>query len=324
MPSTELLALLADGEFHSGQDLADAIGVSRTAVWKQLRKLEELGLPVEASKSTGYRIPGGIELLEYDRILAGLSPQSRNFLSELDLRIQIDSTNAEAMRRVEQGAGAGLVCTAEQQTAGRGRRGRDWVSPFASNIYLSLVWEFAGGAGALEGLSLAVGVAVADALAACGVPDLQLKWPNDILHGDMKLGGILIEMVGDAAGSCQVVVGVGLNVKMPSQAGAEIDQAWTDINSIADPAPGRNRLLVALLDELLPMMPRFEERGFSPWQARWSARDAYAGKPVVVHSGTRQIAGTVAGINESGALLLDTGGDVQAIFGGEVSLRPVS
>ena len=121
----------------------------------------------------------------------------------------MDSTNAEPMRQAEAGGAPGLVCTAEQQTAGRGRRGRQWVSPFASNLYLSLVWEFSQGAAALEGLSLAVGVAVARALAACDVPAVQLKWPNDVLHDGAKLGGILLEMTGDAAGACQVVVGVG-------------------------------------------------------------------------------------------------------------------
>lgn len=322
MASTELLALLADGEFHSGQDLADTLGVSRTAVWKQLHKLEELGLAAESSKSKGYRIAGGVDLLDKPAILAGLSAPGRALISELDLQMQIDSTNAEAMRRVESGAGAGLVCMAEQQTAGRGRRGRKWVSPFASNIYLSLVWEFEGGAAALEGLSLAVGVAVTDALTSCDIPSLQLKWPNDIMYKGRKLGGILIEMVGDPAGSCQVVVGVGLNVRMPNKAAAEIDQQWIDIASLVDNTPGRNRLAAAMLDALLLLMPGFANQGFAPWRDKWAHRDAFLGKPVIVHSGPNQVAGTVAGINEAGALLLDIGGTIQVINGGEVSLRP--
>jgi BirA family biotin operon repressor/biotin-[acetyl-CoA-carboxylase] ligase len=317
-----LLSLLADGEFHSGQELEDVMGVSRTALWKQLHRLEELGLAAESSKSRGYRIAGGVDLLDQGSILGGLSAAGRALLAELDLQSQIDSTNAEAMRRAESGAGAGLACVAEQQTAGRGRRGRKWISPFASNIYLSLVWEFEGGAAALEGLSLAVGVAVADALASCGVPDLELKWPNDIMHGGRKLGGILIEMAGDPAGNCQVVVGVGLNVRMPNKAAAEIDQQWTDIASLTGQFPGRNSLLAAVLDALLVLMPRFAQEGFEPWRERWVNRDAFAGKPVIVHSGPREIAGTVVGINETGALMLDVGGTVQAINGGEVSLRP--
>lgn len=154
----------------------------------------------------------------------------------------IDSTNAEAMRQLEAGAGAGLVCTAEQQSAGRGRRGRTWVSPFARNLYLSVAWRYHQGAAALEGLSLAVGVAVARALAANGLPAVQLKWPNDVIFRGAKLGGVLLEMTGDAAGVCQIVVGVGLNVAMPDSAAVAIDQAWTDIKSIsAGTPPGATR-----------------------------------------------------------------------------------
>ena len=136
----------------------------------------------------------------------------------------------EALRRVEAGGRSGLVCTAEQQTAGRGRRGREWISPFGRNLYVSTVWEFTQGAAALEGLSLAVGVAVAQALKGLGLPEVQLKWPNDIQHEGKKLGGVLLEMVGDASRQCQVVVGIGVNVAMPGAAANAIDQAWTDIS----------------------------------------------------------------------------------------------
>jgi BirA family biotin operon repressor/biotin-[acetyl-CoA-carboxylase] ligase len=155
MGKTVLLPLLADGEFHSGQELAGVLGVSRTAVWKQLEKLRELGLQIESVRGKGYRIRGGMELLEASRIEAGLTADSRRLLAELVVADVLDSTNAEVLRRMERGGPSGLACVAEQQTAGRGRRGRQWVSPYAGNIYLSLGWEFAGGAAALEGLSLA-------------------------------------------------------------------------------------------------------------------------------------------------------------------------
>ncbi len=266
-------------------------------------------------------MPSGIDLLVTEEILSGLSGNSRPLLRELDLQSVVDSTNAEALRRIAAGVGPGLVCVAEQQTAGRGRRGRDWVSPFAGNLYLSVVWEFARGATALDGLSLAVGVAVTDALARCAVADVKLKWPNDILHQGAKLGGILIEVVGGTTGSCQVVIGIGINVNMPDSAAEEIDQNWTDISRITRTTPGRNELLAALLDELLPMLPAFEQEGFAAWRARWSERDAYAGCPVVVHSGPQRMAGIARGVNDAGALLLDAGGEVQTLHGGEVSLR---
>jgi len=325
MAKTVLLPLLADGEFRSGQDLADALGISRTAVWKQLQALEVLGLAIESVKGRGYRVPGGIELLQESRVRAELNGQSLPLLKELIVNEVIDSTNAEAMRRIGQGAGAGVVCTAEQQTAGRGRRGRTWVSPYARNLYLSIIGEFSQGAAALEGLSLAVGVGVACALERSGLPPAQLKWPNDILFEGAKLGGILLEMTGDAAGNCQVVVGVGLNVAMPAATASDIDQSWTDVATAAGTAgvacPGRNDLLAALLNELLPLINDFEKEGFSPWREPWQAHDAHAGKPVVLTTGTEKLAGIARGVNERGALQLETTLGLQSIFGGEISLR---
>lgn len=324
MPRSILLPLLADGEFRSGQDLADALGVSRTAVWKQVNKLAtETGLLIDSVKGRGYRIPGGIELLDAGKVTAALRPEASRLLTSLALLESVDSTNAEVLRRAESNCAPGLVCSAEQQTAGRGRRGRHWVSPFASNLYLSLLWEFDQGAAALEGLSLAVGVAVARGLAAVGLPTVQLKWPNDILHDSAKLGGVLLEMVGDASGTCQVVIGVGLNVAMPAAAAKGIDQDWTDICTLAggDEHPGRNALLAALLNELLPLAASFESSGFAPWRDPWQALDAFAGQPVVLQAGSRELTGIACGVDQQGALLLQTADGQQAVYGGEISLR---
>ncbi|MEH6636016.1 MAG: bifunctional biotin--[acetyl-CoA-carboxylase] ligase/biotin operon repressor BirA [Halioglobus sp.] len=325
MANTILLPLLADGEFRSGQDLADALGVSRTAVWKQLKKLQQLGLDIESVKGRGYRIPGGIELLDDATLRAALLPPVVQLLSRLEIHETIDSTNAQAMLAAEHGNATGLVCTTEQQTAGRGRRGRQWISPFASNLYLSLVWEFHQGAAALEGLSLAVGVAVARALANCGVPPVQLKWPNDVLFEGAKLGGILLEMTGDATGVCQVVVGVGLNVSMSKTSATAIDQAWTTVDTIAGPGhPGRNALLAALVNELLPLLADFEAQGFARWREEWLALDAYADTDVVLTSGERLVAGVARGVDERGALQLETTAGIQSIYGGEISMRPAA
>ena len=323
MPKSILLPLLADGEFRSGQDLADVLGVSRTAVWKQLNKLaRESGLEIESVKGKGYRIRGGVELLDAGRVTAGLQARAHSLMTSLRILDSVDSTNAEVMRQALQGCGAGLVCTAEQQTAGRGRRGRPWVSPFAGNLYLSLLWEFSQGAAALEGLSLAAGVAVSRALLACGVPPVQLKWPNDVLYDGAKLGGILLEMTGDAAGACQVVVGVGLNVAMPQAAAADIDQAWADIDTVTGQEhPGRNALLAALLNELLPLLADFEHQGFAGWRDDWQALDAFAGSPVVLTTGASQMGGVARGVDERGALQLETTTGVQPVYGGEISLR---
>ncbi|MCB1687216.1 MAG: bifunctional biotin--[acetyl-CoA-carboxylase] ligase/biotin operon repressor BirA [Halioglobus sp.] len=323
MSKTALLPLLADGEFRSGQELADLMGVSRTAVWKQVNRIAaESGIEIESVKGKGYRIPGGIDLLDADRVRGALGERARSLLTRLEIQGSVDSTNSEVLRWVAQSGSSGLVCSAEQQTAGRGRRGRQWVSPYASNLYLSLLWEFSQGAAALEGLSLAVGVAVARALRACGVTAVQLKWPNDVLYDGAKLGGILLEMSGDAAGTCRVVIGVGLNVAMPREAAGAIDQAWTDVRSVsAGQPPGRNRLLAELLNELLPLAADFEQQGFAHWRDEWQALDAFAGEPVVLHTGSGQLAGVARGVDERGALQLETTTGVQSVYGGEISLR---
>lgn len=324
MSRSILLPLLADGEFRSGQDLAAALGVSRTAVWKQLNKLaDDCGLQIESVKGKGYRIPGGIDLLHDDVIRSGLSARASALLGQLVVLDSVDSTNAEVMRCIERGEACGVVCTAESQSAGRGRRGRTWVSPYASNIYLSVAWQFSQGAAVLEGMSLAVGVAVARALAASSVPGVQLKWPNDILHDGAKLGGVLLEMTGDASGACQVVVGVGLNVAMPTAAADEIDQAWTDLRALCGGAPpARNRLVSELLNELLPLLAEFESAGFSRWRDEWQALDAFADQRVVLSSGERVVSGYARGVDERGALQLETTTGIQLVYGGEISLRP--
>src|SRR6056297_552208 len=252
MPQADLLARLADGEFHSGQVLADDMGVSRTAIWKQLARLEGLGLQLESVRGRGYRIPGGLDLLSEERIRLGLSSEAEKLAAEIAVLPVVDSTNSELLRRQLFPPGQSLICTAEQQQSGRGRRGRDWISPFARSVYLSLTWDFAQGAAALEGLSLAAGVCVARALRATGVAVPQLKWPNDVLYDGRKVGGILIEMTGDAAGPARVVLGVGVNVAMPSAVADGIDQPWTDLAAIAGrDLPSRSALVAGLLNALL-------------------------------------------------------------------------
>lgn len=316
----QLLSILADGEFHSGDELGDRLGISRAAVWKRVQKIQALGVPLVSIKGKGYQISGGLNLLSTSAVEAYLHEQTRQLISELELLDVVASTNQLALQRAQRGQ-AGYVCSAEQQTAGRGRRGRQWVSPYAANIYTSLVWEFTGGAKALEGLSLAVGVAVAEALDLLGVQQVRLKWPNDVLWGDRKLAGVLIEMVGDAAGPCQVVVGIGVNVAMPSGCGAQIDQPWVDINSIVGTSTDRNRLLAHLLNSVVPLLARFEHNTFAAYRERWQALDAFYEQPVSVWIGETVQVGVARGVDASGAVIVDTPMGRQAFSGGELSLR---
>lgn len=315
-----LLELLSDGDFHSGEEFGALLGVSRAAVWKQLQKMEEeLAVQLESAKGRGYRLIGGLELLDEGQILRNI-PNDLSY--SLHLIRQTDSTNALAMDYARDGATRGCVVLAEQQLAGRGRRGRCWISPFARNIYCSVVWEFDSGAAALEGLSLAVGVGVIRALRELGVSDAFIKWPNDILHSQRKLAGILLEMAGDVSGCCQVVVGVGINVAMGNtDAAMAIDQPWTDVDTAAGRRISRNDLASALIVQLLRVLAEFESGGFGRFRSEWSEFDCTYRKAVTVHVGEQVLQGVAAGVDAGGALVVDTVSGRQLFHGGEVSLR---
>lgn len=321
MSVEKLLSVLADGELHSGEEFGELLGVSRAAVWKQLKKLDDLGVSLESIKGRGYRLPGGLDLLSAKRIYASLPEAALPLLTELELMMQVDSTNSRAMARAADSVPSGYVCAAEQQTAGRGRRGRPWQSPFAANLYFSINWRFTGGAAVLEGLSLAVGVAVVEALACAGVTGLELKWPNDILCHGKKLAGILLEMTGDAAGPCQVVVGIGVNINMPESAAGQIDQPWADLRSLGAGLPCRSDLLATMLGGVLPLLGDFERKGFSTYREAFERLDAFSNRPVFLHLGGEVVVGTVIGVDDRGSILLDTATGKRSFNGGEVSLR---
>ncbi|MGE3298141.1 MAG: biotin--[acetyl-CoA-carboxylase] ligase [Porticoccaceae bacterium] len=316
-----LLGLLADGEFHSGAELGQTLGVSRAAIWKALGKLEALELPLERARRHGYRIAGGIDLHDAAAIRAGLGDAARDLLRDIRVLEVVDSTNEQAKRAADALNGGGICYLAECQTGGRGRLGRHWVSPFARNLYLTVAWEFDGGIAVVEGLSLAVGVAVRRALAAVGVIDIGLKWPNDLLRAGHKLGGILIEVIGDPQGLCRVITGIGINVAMPAAAARAIDQPWRDLS---DCGVSRDRLAVALLDQLLPLLHGFPERGFRAYRGEWEAAHVHQGRPVRIGTGSRATDGIARGVNDRGALALECADGLRFIGGGEVSLREVS
>lgn len=316
-----LLDTLADGQFHSGESLGEAQGVSRAAVWKQLKKLEALGLECHSVRGRGYRIPGGINLLKRAEFEAQLSTVAASALADISLALILDSTNRVALEQAQRGGSHGQLYLAEQQTAGRGRRGRVWVSPFARNLYFSLTWSFAGGAAALEGLSLVVGLALLQGLAGEGIEGVQLKWPNDLLYQGKKLAGVLLEMSGDASGQCQVVIGVGVNVAMPEDMAVDVDQPWIDLQQIAAKPLDRNRILAALVNALVPALQQFALQGFAPFREAWSQHNAYQGQAVRIATESFSVQGDCLGVDAGGALLLATDQGIKAFYGGELSLR---
>lgn len=321
MIDERLLTVLADGQFHSGQELGKLLGVSRSAVWKQMKVLETLGVEVYSIRGRGYRIPNGIELLCEKQIVMGCDQATIDKLRTIAVHQVADSTNLLAMRDVQQGIAAGGVYLAEYQTAGKGRRGRTWASPFGRNLYLSLVWRFTQGAAALEGLSLVVGLAMVRAIDSLGIKDVQLKWPNDLLHDARKLAGILLEMQGDASGECQVVIGIGVNVNMPEEAETAIDQPWIDLARLSGAPVSRNQLVSAILNELIPVLVEFSDNGFEAFKAEWESRHAFQRLPVKLLLGGKEIHGECLGVDARGALIVDHEQGVEHFYAGEISVR---
>jgi len=317
-----LLTLLADGGFHSGADLARALGISRTAVWNKMRDLQGLGLELNAVSGKGYRLAQPLELLDAAEILDSLSAAAKAKLAGLEIHGQLDSTNTYLMAKAASGAPGGTACLAESQTQGRGRIGRVWQSPFGGHVSLSLLWRFADHA-AVAGLSLAVGVAIIRTLRQAGVEEVGLKWPNDILWRERKLGGILLEVSGEAHGRCAVVIGIGLNVRLPPLAGLAIDQAWTDLSQIsAGPPPSRNKLAALLLEELLQLLADYPEQGLRAYLAEWRQWHCYVGREVTLQAGDKTIAGVVVDITDEGLLVLDCGeAGLKPFASGDVRLR---
>ncbi len=320
-----LIELLADGQFHSGEALANHLGITRAAVWKALRKTTgQLGLPLQSVRGRGYRLDTPLELLDANRLINEMSESGRSRLAALELHQQIDSTNAFLMRAAAQGAASGTVCLAEQQSAGRGRHGRTWVSPFGANLYLSLLWRYPLAPAALGGISLAAGAVIAEVLQGFGADDLALKWPNDLLWRRRKLGGLLLEVSGESQGPSYLVVGVGINLRMTTTQGSDIDQPWATLDEVtAGRGVGRNALAARLLDGLLEALDVYGRDGLAPFLTRWRALDVFRGEPVRLLLGDQVIEGLHVGIAEDGSLQLDTPTGRRAFQAGEVSLRPM-
>jgi len=311
----DLLRLLADANLRSGAALARELGASPAAIQGALGELEGLGLELVRVRGRGYRLAEAYDCLDAAAVRAQLGPRAADF--QLELLDACDSTNTRLLERARSGAPAGQVLACELQNAGRGRRGNRWQSGLGGNLTFSLLWRFAPGAAGLSGLSLAAGVAVARALASLGFAGVQLKWPNDLLHAGRKLGGILIELHGDAA-----VIGIGFNLRLRPGVRAAIAQAVTDLASISAPVPLRNRLLAVTLIELAQVLEQFAAQGFAPLREEWMDRHAYQGKPVTLSSGDgKSVAGRAAGVAEDGALLLQTAQGLERFVNGELSLR---
>lgn len=321
-----LIKAFCDGQWHSGEDLAQSLGLSRAAVWKRLKSLEVYGLQFESQAGKGYRLSQPLELLDEKRIQKQLSESQQAQLSDLIILTQTDSTNQYLSEHASQSQlQSPSVCFAEYQSAGRGRRGRQWQSPFGANLYCSFLWRFDEMPAELSTLSLAVGVAIVESLASLGVKGVGIKWPNDLLAEGRKVGGILIEHSGESGGPCRVIVGVGINYAMTDQQAKDVEQPWVSLQGLAQEKntalPSRNALAGSLVSTLLDCLSEFSVTGFAGFRSRWSDHDVTQGQQVRIEQKGEWKQGEALGIDKDGAFLVRIRGERQRFVSGDVSLR---
>ncbi|MCK8047302.1 bifunctional biotin--[acetyl-CoA-carboxylase] ligase/biotin operon repressor BirA [Shewanella sp. 1CM18E] len=308
----EILTELATGTFVSGEALATQLGVSRTAVSNHISGLEEYGVDIYSVKGKGYRLNGPISLVNEAELKQQIS--SRCFYFD-----EIPSTNAFILKHAEDLV-SGDICVAEYQSAGRGRRGRVWVSPYGCHLYFSMYWQFPQGMAQAMGLSLVVACSIVTVLEKLGVKEVGVKWPNDIYLESKKLAGVLIEMNGQTDSECNLVIGIGLNMAMGEQHAAQIDQPWSDLTG-QQTMPDKTELLVLLQKQLHQDLTLFQGSGLTAFTGRWAAADLFEGQAVKLLMGQDEVHGICRGIDDQGAILLETDAGVQSFIGGEISLR---
>ncbi|WP_117236498.1 bifunctional biotin--[acetyl-CoA-carboxylase] ligase/biotin operon repressor BirA [Vibrio maerlii] len=308
-----LLSILSDGQFHSGERLGEQLGISRAAIGKHIQGIQAWGMDIYRVQGKGYRLNKPIELLDQARLESKTSVP-------ISLIPIIDSTNQYLLDKGEE-CQSGEVCIAEYQAKGRGRRGREWVSPFGSNLYMSMYWQLEAGMAAAMGLSLVIGVSVVEALEQLGVEDVKLKWPNDLYYQDRKLAGILIEMSGQAGGAANLVIGMGMNLSMSGEQGG-ITQPWVSLDEVlGDHRIGRNQLASAIINAWQDSLEQYEYQGMNGFVERWNRLDNFISREIKLLMGSRVVSGIAQGINEQGAVLIETDKGIESYIGGEISLR---
>ncbi|WP_147200227.1 bifunctional biotin--[acetyl-CoA-carboxylase] ligase/biotin operon repressor BirA [Pantoea sp. CCBC3-3-1] len=309
-----LIGILADGEFHSGEQLGEQLGMSRAAINKHIQTLKDWGIDVFTVTGKGYSLPLPIQLLNEQTIASHLDH------GRLAVIPVIDSTNQYLLERMNE-LQSGDACVAEYQQAGRGRRGRQWFSPFGSNLYLSMYWRLEQGPLAAMGLSLVIGIVTAEVLQALGASDVRVKWPNDLYLKDRKLAGILVELTGKTGDAAQIVIGTGINLAMNSPDTTVVNQGWINLQE-AGVTIDRNKLAASLVNKMRESLQLFEREGLAPFIDRWSELDNFINRPVKLLIGEREILGIARGIDQQGGLILEQDGVRKSWVGGEISLRP--
>lgn len=316
-----ILNALNEGGFVSGQALGDELGISRAAVSKHIKTLQEMGLDIFKVTGKGYSLNNHVGLLNQVQIQKNYKALGAS-TANVEVHPIIDSTNSELMRRIQakEALESGTVIVAEMQQAGRGRRGRVWQSPFGANLYYSYFWRLDDGLQAAMGVSIAVGLAVYDAIKVLYNIDIELKWPNDIYLNKQKLAGVLVELDGQPQGPCQLVIGIGINLQMPESFSQHIDQAWTDLSQHTQQLD-KNQLVASLTNCLEQRLVEYRQTGLQTMYEQWNSLNAFAGECVELNTGHRSWRGICEGIDSQGGIRIRQDGEVKSYYGGEVSLR---
>ena len=322
-----LVALLQDGELHSGAVLAKQLGVTRAAIWKLAGALRDLGVGLESVPRRGYRLSRPVELLELGRIRAESLRLGLELPEDIELDFEIDSTSDRLHRAPPPPPDRPRLVFAEIQRAGRGRRGRSWVAPFGSGLTFSVGWTFTETPAGLSSLSLAVGAALVRCLRELGADQAMLKWPNDLLVFGRKLGGLLIQLRAESGAGASAVIGLGINLQLSEATRAGIERPGVlpvaDLaEALRGPLPGRNALAATLAAAMLDALKEFAAAGFEPFFEDWRSFDALRDAPVTLLHGEERIEGVARGADRDGALLLEVGNGTERFYSGDVSLRP--
>ncbi|KAA3665615.1 bifunctional biotin--[acetyl-CoA-carboxylase] ligase/biotin operon repressor BirA [Pectobacterium carotovorum] len=309
----KLIKILSDGEFYSGELLGEMMGMSRAAINKHIQTIRDWGIDIFTVTGKGYSLPAPMQLLDEEVILKHLPEGGVTVLPV------VDSTNQYILERLDT-LSSGDACLAEYQQSGRGRRGRQWFSPFGANLYLSLYWRLEQGPAAAVGVSLVIGIVMAEVLHKLGADGVRVKWPNDLYLKDRKLAGILVELTGKTGDAANLVIGAGINLQMREPAPDTINQGWINLQE-AGIEINRNTLASTLISELRSALAVFELQGLEPFIPRWEKLDNYFNRPIRLIIGNREIHGIDRGIDRQGALLLENDGLIMPYIGGEISLR---
>ncbi|MBJ2119347.1 MULTISPECIES: bifunctional biotin--[acetyl-CoA-carboxylase] ligase/biotin operon repressor BirA [Proteus] len=308
-----LIELLADGNIHSGEQLGESLGMTRAGINKHIQTLRSWGIDVQTVAGKGYQLDAPMNLLNADIVNQNIKGEPASVIPV------IDSTNQYLIQRISE-LKSGDVCIAEYQSAGRGRRGRQWISPFGRNLYLSMYWKLDQGPAAAIGLSLVVGVIMAEVLEKLGADGVKVKWPNDLYLNDKKLSGILVELTGKTGDVAHIVTGIGINIAMSKNQNEAINQQWINLEQVGIKID-RNELACEITNALREAFVQFEKQGLSVFIERWKRLDNFMDRRVKLIIGEKEIFGIAKGINDQGALLLEQNGKIISYIGGEISLR---